>query len=96
MLFNPFKTAVQFFSTASFFPNSDDPNAFFPNSMGLDFRKLGKSLNMLFYFDIVEMALLGENMFLRAVEIPCPTCLTWSHFSQDKFYFLVLRQVQMY
>ena len=34
MLFNPFQMAVQFFKTASNFPNIDDPNAFFPNSTG--------------------------------------------------------------
>ena len=39
-----------------------------------------------------------------AVEIPCPTCPTWSHFIQESghsrqvenFYLLVLGQVQMY
>ena len=25
-----------------------------------------------------------EFDMIRAVEIPCPTCLTWSHFTQDK------------
>ena len=30
MVFNPFKMAVQFFWTASSFPNFDGPNAFFP------------------------------------------------------------------
>ena len=34
MLFDPFQMAVQFFYTASNFPNFDDPNAFFPNSTG--------------------------------------------------------------
>ena len=37
---------------------------------------------------------------IRAVEIPCPTCPTWSHFIQDKLkisiYLIVLGQVQMY
>ena len=32
--FNPFKIAVQFFQTASNFPNFDGQNAFFPNSTG--------------------------------------------------------------
>ena len=35
---------------------------------------------------------------VRAVEIPCLTCPTWSHFIQDKLkiYLLVLGLVQMY
>ena len=28
-------------------------------------------------------------MFLRAVEIPCPTCLTWSHSIQDMLEFSI-------
>ena len=28
--------------------------------------------------------LLGKNIITRAVEIPCPTCPTWSHFIKDK------------
>ena len=34
MVFNQFKIEVQFFLTASSFPNFDGPNAFFPNSAG--------------------------------------------------------------
>ena len=26
----------------------------------------------------------GQTLLTRAVEIPCPTCPTWSHFIQDK------------
>ena len=28
--------------------------------------------------------IVGNHMLRRAVEIPCPTCPTWSHFIQDK------------
>ena len=40
MGFNPFEMGVQLFQTASNFPNSDGPNAFFPNkiSSAADFR----------------------------------------------------------
>ena len=44
-IFNPFKITVQFFKTASNFPNFDDSNAFFNIQQvpGLKFRKVGKS-----------------------------------------------------
>ena len=47
MVFNPFKMAVQFFQTASNFPNFDSQNAFSPpiqQAPGPDFRKIRKSL----------------------------------------------------
>ena len=49
MLIYPFKMAVQFFKTASKFPNFDDSNAYSPiqQAPGPDFRKVGKSLTAL-------------------------------------------------
>ena len=47
MVYNPFKMVVHFFHTASNFPNSDGPNAFFPQiqqAPGRNFRKAGKAL----------------------------------------------------
>ena len=48
MLFNPFKMAIQFFKTASNFPNFDDPNVFseIQQAFGPDFRTVGKSLGL--------------------------------------------------
>ena len=52
--FNTFQMAVQFFKTASNFPNFDGPNAFSPQiqqAHGPNFRKVGISLvqNMTIY-----------------------------------------------
>ena len=44
-------------------------------------------------------AVLFSVLNSRAIEIPCPTCPTWSHFIQDKLKIpinLSFGQVQMY
>ena len=65
MLFDPFKMAVEFFKTASTFPNFDDSNAFFPNSTSpwprlqkgrkiIGYLNFGLSLNLHPYFVYAE------------------------------------------
>ena len=47
----------------------------------------------------VDPCELSHLILGRAVEIPCPTCPTWSHIIQDKLkisFFLVFGQMQMY
>ena len=50
MVFNPFEMVVQFFSTASSFPNFDGLNAFFPSSTGPwpDLKK-GRKISVMIY-----------------------------------------------
>ena len=47
---------------------------------------------------VVDVFVLNNafNNSVRAVEIPCLTCLTWSHFTQDKLKISIYLSLDMY
>ena len=50
-------------------------------------------------FKLVYWAKIVHNCFvpfIRAVEIPCPTCPTWSHFIQDKLKISIYLSLDKY
>ena len=48
------------------------------------------------FINSLYMLIFKKSSHIRAVEIPCPTCPTWSHFIQDKLKFSIYLSLDKY
>ena len=62
-------------------------------NMSLDFVKAESILNLHYILRPICVNILSYS---RAVEIPCPTCPTWSHFIQDKLKIFIYLSLDKY